>query len=146
MREKAVKEKETEGSIPPPYPLAMVICDNIWHDRGTGKRFLLGCFSTIHATSFPATHPGMAVYVAITNGRGKVPMRIQLVDAGEEREPLWVAEAEVDFSDPRSVVELEFIMQSVTFPAPGEYRFQLFASGKWNMERRFLVNELEEVE
>ena len=144
MPRKAAKKKKTKGSVPPPYPLAMVICDSIWHDRGTGKRFLLGCFSTIHATDFPATHPVMAVYVAITNGRGAVPFKIQLVDADEEREPLWIAEAEIEFTDPRSVVELEFVMKGVTFPEPGEYRFQLFASGQWNMERRFLVNELEE--
>jgi len=123
----------------------MVICDGIWRDFGTGKRFILGCFSVLHARRFPATHPVMGLYVAITNGRGTVPVKVCLVDVDEEREPLWFAEGEVEFSDPRAVIEMDFMMAGVTFPAPGEYRFQFYASGALIMERRILVNELPEV-
>jgi len=87
----------------------------------------------------------MGVYMAITNGRGTVPFRLQLTDVDEEREALWFAEGEVEFSDPRAVVELDFMMTGVTFPTPGEYRFQFFACGERIMERRILVNQLPEV-
>lgn len=87
----------------------------------------------------------MSVYIAVTNGRGTVPFRVQLVDADEEHEPLWAAESEFEFPDPRVVVEIDLAMVGVTFPAPGEYRLQLFASNELTLERRVLVNQLPKV-
>lgn len=137
------KAKASESAkISPPYPLAMVICDNIHVDPGTGKKFLLGCFSVIHAAEFPAMHPLMSLYVSITNGRGNIPVRVQLVDADEVRDPLWVVENDVEFPDPRLVMEMAFYLGGITFPEPGEYRFQLFASNEFIMERRILANLL----
>ena len=132
------------GKVPPPYPIAMVVCDSIHRDPGTGKAFILGCFSVIHAKQFPATHQKMGLYVSITNGRGDVPVRVALVDADEEREPILSLEQVVEFDDPRLVAELTFEMHGVTFPEPGEYRFQLFALDEFIMEQRILVHELPE--
>ena len=141
MSKKKAKRPEP-GRIPPPYPLAMVICDNIHLDPGTGKKFLLGCFSVIHAREFPATHPMMCLYVSVTNGRGNMPFKVQLIDADEVREPIWAVEQEVEFSDPRMVMEMVFYLGGITFPEPGEYRFQLFASNEFIMECRILANVL----
>lgn len=128
-----------------PYPLAMVIADMIWRDPGTGKRTILGCFSVIHARHFPVVHPVLAVYAAITDGRGRVPVVLQLVDVDEEHEPIFRGESEVDFTDVRTIFEIDYILANVTFPAPGEYRFQLFAAGEFLLERRLLVNQIPEI-
>ena len=137
--------EQERGVIPPPYPLAMVISDAIWHDPGSGKRTILGCFSVIFARSFPAAHPIMAVYVAVTNGRGKVPIALQVVgtvdDEGEE-ETLFRGEGELEFPDPRAVVEIDFHIQGLVFPRRGEYRFQLFAGKEFLMERRLVVEQV----
>src|ERR1700732_4846019 len=133
------KKKPRRVGVPAPYPLAMVISDAIWRDPGTGKRTILGCFSVIHARQFPAVHPVMAVYVAVTDGRGKVPIVLQLVDTENEGEPLFRGEVEAQFRGPRVIVELDFHIGGLTFPRAGEYRFQLFASGEFLIERRLLV-------
>ncbi len=125
-----------------PYTLAMVIADAIWRDPGTGKRTILGCFSSIAATEFPTVHPQLVVYVAITDGRGDTPIKLQLVDAEEEGEPIFQAESEVQFKDPRSIFEMEFHFRAIPFPHPGEYRIQLFASGGFLLERRILVQQI----
>jgi len=130
------------GAVPPPYALAIVICDAIWRDPGTGKRLIIGCFSVLNAHEFPATQPMMAVYVSLTNGRGQVPLRIQLVDADEEREPIFSAEMDTEFTDPRMIAEVDCIMMGVTFPQPGEYRMQVFASGQFVIERRIVVQQI----
>lgn len=140
-KRKSTKKKEV-GKVPPPYPLAMVVCDYIHRDPGTAKPTILGCFSVIHAIKFPATHSMMGLYIEVTNGRGKVPFRVQLIDADEEREPIWFVEDELEFPDPRMVMQMNFLLGGVTFAAPGEYRFQLFASGEFLMERRILINQL----
>ena len=142
MAKKGAKKKKEPGKVPPPYPLAMVVCDNIHRDPGSGKLFILGCFSTMHAVTFPATHGLMGLYIEQTNGRGVVPVRVRLIDANEEREPLWEDQNDHEFRDPRMVMQMVFLLAGVIFPEPGEYRFQVFASGEFLMERRLLVNQL----
>ena len=126
-----------------PYPLAMVVCDAIWRDPGTGKSFILGCFESISATEFPCTHPLIAVYVALTDGRGSTPIKLRLVDVEAEEEPLVEMELDVEFQDPRMVAELTLHMKDVAFPKPGEYRFQLSSGTAPLLERRIIVKKIE---
>lgn len=87
-------------------------------------------------------HRLITVYAALTDGRGKVKVVLQLVDADGENEPIFRGELDVDFVDPRMVAEIDFVMGGVTFPAAGEYRFQLFAGEDFLMERRLVVNQI----
>jgi hypothetical protein len=125
-----------------PYSLAMVICDAIWRDPYTGKRTILGCFSAVHGHSFPLTIPLMAVYVALTDGNGRIPIKLCLVDADEQLDPLFEAESELEFNSPLVVMEVDYHMQGLTFPTAGEYRLQLTARGEVLVERRILINQL----
>lgn len=131
-----------QAAVNPPYALAMVICDAIHTDPGTGKRTILGCFSSIHARKFPAVHPIFAVYVAATDGHGKTPMRLQIVDANEERQPIARLEVEADFGDPRMTLELDLVIANLTFPAAGEYRIQLYAGNELLIERRLVLVQI----
>lgn len=130
-----------------PFPLAMVVCDQVVTDPATGKKTLFGCFSVIGAKEFPVVHRGMWVYMALTDGRGKVPIKFQIVDVDEEHEPLFKADIELEFSDPRMVFELALPVLGVRFPEPGEYRMQLYAGSEAEemiMERRIMALDLEE--
>ncbi len=128
-----------------PYPLAMIICEGIWHDPNSGKRTLLGCLSVLNVRKFPATCPVIAVYAAITDGRGQIPITLRLVDADEEDEPILISEELiVHFQDPTMEIEIEFEVQECTFERSGEYRFQLFARNEFLLERRFVVNLISE--
>ena len=140
----ADSQANDESFIVPPYPLAMVVCDWIHHDPGTGKTTLLGLFSTIHAKEFPATHGLLALHVAVTDGRGKMSIRLRLIDVDEERDPVAEATQEVDFDDPTKVMEIAFPFINLVFEKPGEYRFQLYANETPLMERRILVRQLED--
>lgn len=122
-----------------PYPLAMVICDAIFRDPGSGKRTLLGCFSTIIAPKFPARQPLLALYIAVTDGRGRVPITLKLVDVDEDAPPIFEAENVIEFTDPRVIMELDLHIANAVFPKPGEYRLQLLAGKEPILERRILV-------
>ncbi len=124
-----------------PYALALVICDNAYADPTTKKKFLMGLFSSIGATSFPAVHPIITVYFAITDGRGKTPIEIRLVTVDED-DIIASVTGEVEFKDPRVVVESTIAMLNVEFPAPGEYRMQLIAGGEFLLERRLILISL----
>jgi hypothetical protein len=119
----------------------MVICDAIWEDPGTGKPTLLGLFSELSAKIFPATRAAMAAHVALTNAQGKVPFKFVLVDVDEVFAPLYTAQGELEFPHPRFIYNINIHMRGITFPKPGDYRFQLFARGEFLMERQLTVKQ-----
>lgn len=128
---------DTPSSVVP-YPLAMVVCDNVHTDPGNGKLTLLGTFSIITAAQFPAIHPFMCLYVALTDSIGAVPVKIELV-AADDDECVLSIETEAKFADRRAVLETVWGLPLVRFPRAGEYRFQLTAGGQFLMERRIVV-------
>jgi hypothetical protein len=129
----------------PPYSLAMVICDAIAIDPASGKRTIVGCFSAVLAKEFPAVHGPMALYIALTDGHGKIPFTLRLMDADEQNDPLFKADGDLEFADARAVLEMDLRLSGISFPAPGEYRFQLFAGGEPVIERRIVVRKVEEI-
>ena len=130
---------EEPGQVPPPFPLAIVVADAIHRDPATGKSYILGTFSGLAAADFPASHPSLALYVSLSGGRGKVPVRVDFVRTNEDDEIVASAEAEVEFPDPRTIVDIALTFQGLVFPAPGEYRFQVFAADEFMGERRILM-------
>jgi hypothetical protein len=131
------------GTVPPPFLLSLGVCDHIHRDPTTGKRTFLGCLSTIPLEFFPAMYPAMSIYLDLANGRGKVSVRVQIIDSDEERDPVWTTEFELEFPDPRTLVEIDVAAGSVTFPEPGEYRIQVFAGGQFISERGLVINSME---
>ena len=131
------KPKRTEQAAP--YPLAMIVCDAIVKDPSTQKATLFGCFSAIAARAFPAVQPIFCVYAVMTDGHGKMPLKLRLVDADEARAPIFEVDGEANFNEPRSVLEVSFLIQNVVFPEPGEYRLQLYAAGQHMIERRIVL-------
>jgi hypothetical protein len=127
--------------MPAPICLAMVICDSCHRDPLTSKRTLIGTFSGLVGARFPLHHPQIAIYVALTDGRGKAPLRLEMIDVDEEREPVFHFDGPVTFNSPKDVVEISFTTPEVTIPDPGEYRLKLIVDGEFVMERWILVSQ-----
>jgi hypothetical protein len=123
-----------------PLPLAMIVCDHVWRDPGTDKMTILGAFSAIDVSEFPAVLPEMAVYLALTDAHGKVPIKIQIIDSPEALPaPIASAELRLDFVDPIATIEAAVVLDNVRFPSAGEYRLQMFAKGELLIERRIVI-------
>jgi hypothetical protein len=121
---------------PAPDVLSMIVCDQIITDRLTGKQSLIGMFSRIHARGFPASHPQLCVYVALTEGNGETEFMIRIVDSNDERPPIVEGKGKVRFQNPRAIANLALQFHGLTFPAPGEYRVQLYCSAELLREAR----------
>jgi hypothetical protein len=125
-----------------PYPLAIIICDNLHIDPATGKKTILGTFTAFRSKQFPFKSGQMVVYLALTDGRGKIPFELRLVkvdDTADEEPVIFSAQGELECDDPLAVMELGLGMANVEFPSPGEYRFQFYAVGDFVIERRLVV-------
>jgi hypothetical protein len=120
----------------------MILCDQIITDRLTGKQSLIGMFAKIHARGFPASHPQLCVYVALTEGHGETELTIRIVDANEARRPIVEGRGKVRFRDPRTIANLALQFHGLTFPEPGEYRVQLYSGTELLREARLELIEV----
>lgn len=127
---------------PAPDVLSMIVCDQIITDRLTGKQSLIGMFSRIHTRGFPASHPQLCVYVAVTEGYGETEFTIRIVDANDARPPIVEGRGKVRFQDPRAIANLALQFHGLTFPAPGEYRVQLYAGAELLREARLELRQV----
>jgi hypothetical protein len=132
---------QTKGQKPPPYPLCLLVCEQVIVDETSKNRTAVGIFSDILAASFPAVHPRLAVYIELTNGHGHCALELRLINAATD-ETLVAVGGAVNFTDPRHVAHLRFNFNGLVFNTAGEYRFQLFAEHELLMERRILVKQV----
>jgi hypothetical protein len=63
---------------------------------------------------------------------------MRLIDADEQREPVFSTEAAIQFADPLQILQIPFMAAGVPIPEPGEYRLQLFANDRFVRERRVM--------
>lgn len=129
------------GKVHHPVPdvLSLVVCDQIITDRLTGKQSLIGMFSTIHAFNFPAVHGQLCVFCSLTDGHGETPLTIRIVDSNEARPPLVEGRGKVVFANPRSIANLTLQFHGLRFPAPGEYRVQIWCASELLREARLTL-------
>ena len=137
MKGRPVAKKRIEHQAPD--VLAMILADTVLQEVATGKFFLQGTYSHITGATFPLVYPVLTLYFAITNGHGKTPVKIRLIDVDESRNPIFEIDGMVDFADPLQVCETVFSARGVRFPLPGQYRLQLFCAGQLLRERRLQV-------
>jgi hypothetical protein len=112
-----------------PSVLAIVLCDRIIIEQGTGKKTLIGIFNNLNAASFPTVQP-VGFYASLTDLEGHYRFDIRVVRlAGDGEELMGGAEAEFTAHDRLAILEMAVNLPPVPFTAPGRYEFQLFADG-----------------
>jgi len=123
---------------PGPRVLAFIICDSVHRDTGTGKAYILGTFSRIGARTLPAKHRRLHVYLALTDGHGDANARLQLVNVADDT-PLAKLQGPIHFPSPLTVVEMDFEILNLVFPAAGQYEFRFSCNGEQIAQRPFEV-------
>ena len=122
-----------------PYPLSLILCDTVYTEPQTGKKALIGLFSVLYTAGFPVCHPGFCVYLAFSDCEGTVRLKLRIVDADEERDPIVEVVHDFQIADRLAVMEMVWTAGAIVFPAAGEYRIQTFADDEPLLERRFIV-------
>lgn len=132
-RELTTVDKFTHNSgqmaeIIKPSVQAFLVCDNVIADAATGKKTIVGAFTTVRATSFPCVLNQLALYFCLTDGEGKYQFVIELVYLNENktigRAPLNEV---LEFKDRLEIVDAGVTLPPTMFPGPGRYEFRLLA-------------------
>ena len=114
------------ADAPVPNVLAMLVCDQVIAEQGTGKKSLIGIFDNIFAIAFP-TQARLAVYVKLADAHGKYKIRVRLVKLKDETAVADI-NADADIPDPTSPTELAINLVGIGLPEAGKYEFQLWAN------------------
>jgi hypothetical protein len=122
-----------------PTPISLVVCDNIYQEQPVGKTALVGLFSGIFAASFPATHPRMAVFVSVTGVREESTAKLDIVHAETDKAVISVQGPFPGKFSPTTVVDMNFILNNVTFPEEGRYYIRFWANDHLLLMRPFEV-------
>lgn len=126
-----------------PSPIALVVCDDIYHGDGTGKAALVGLFNTVSARSFPVKHGRLCVYVSVTDVRPNSVFEIDIVH-GETSKPVVAMKGPPPpNTQPTTICDLMFVLENVTFPEPGRYYIRFFGNGHILLQRPFEVTRIE---
>ena len=120
-----------------PTALAMVICDAVLRDESTKKPTLVGLFNQVTAPVFPAMHPGMHVFLSLTNGHGKQPFLLQC--KAPDDSVVFEAGGEIDLASPLDVADLNIELRGLVFAKEGTYIFEFFCGGELLTMRRFSI-------
>jgi hypothetical protein len=125
-----------------PIILAVILCDSVIREAGTNKLSLIGTFNGIFSPTFPCTHPSLSIYIAITEGRGKVPCRLRMM-ALDDNKVIFDLPGQIDFGGPTSVGEMVFQLQKIGFEKPGLYAIEFWAGDDLLCSRRLNAQKLE---
>src|SRR4029077_16113958 len=123
---------------PLPSIKALLVCDSIAQELGSGKKSVIGIFDRILAGSVPCTHPQLAVYFSAIDAEGSYKFRLDLVMVNTEK-VIARGEVSIDVRNRFEPVDGAIILQGLTFPEAGKYEFRLYANGTFRESKEITI-------
>jgi hypothetical protein len=111
---------------PIPSVVAMLVCDQVITEVGTGKKSLIGVFEHINSPAFP-TQIRIGIYARLVDAEGDYEVLIRLVNLKDESR---VADIRASAKDIKREAAAEIVVNiaGMIIPEPGKYEIQLFAN------------------
>ena len=129
-----------------PTCLAIILCDDVMEDKRSSKKVIIGTFNRITASHFPCKYDHkMTLYLALTDGRGESPIRIEIVkdmQADQSGDRVLDLPGRVKFKDPLMVTELVLSIQGLPLPSPGLYSVRVLVNEDCVGERKLKVEQM----
>ena len=124
-----------------PYCFCLLMAEFVKRERGSGTFTLVGVFDSLTFSALPIEMT-IAVFFGVIDGRGRMPIKLQVVDSDEEAndEPVAALDAEIELSNPLEQFETQ-VPIPVRFERPGVYHLELWANGERIQTRRLTIIE-----
>jgi Family of unknown function (DUF6941) len=107
-----------EQGVETPICTSVLVCEQIYQDRATGKLALIGVFNRLVAESFPHQET-FSVFFSLTNGRGQVDIRLQIEQ--DDGEPIVTIEGQHNIPSPLTILDHGVQLQKSTFKKAGRH-------------------------
>ena len=124
--------------MPCPVVLGLSLCDYVIVEERTRKVSLIGSFSGIAASRFPAVAQPFSVFAVLTDGLGDATIQLSILRL-ETDEEIFVYRAQLRFPNKLTEVSFHARLRECRFPGPGQYLFTLLVDGEWVSQRRIQV-------
>ena len=128
-----------------PTKEAMLLCDSIITEVGTGKKSLIGIFEYLNTIQFPYPHYQLSVYLKFTSAQGKYIFRLELIDLESN---LVIGKAntpELDVPNKLDSYELAFNLGNLVFGHSGKYEFRIYTGDFMFASKTFNVIEVKPI-
>jgi len=111
---------------------AILICERVIREEGTGLISLIGILEALTGEQVPLTVPSLFVYAKMTEAQGEYLFKLEVV---RRRDMNTIAEAPmpapVTVDHPLANGEKVIQLGGLTFTEPGYYDFRLSANGRF---------------
>lgn len=110
-----------------PVARGLFLCERVIIEEGTRNVSLINCFTRRLVPTFPTPPQQLAVYSALTNGRGTIRMALRVAAMSDD---VVAYERSIPIAFPDPLVETRFLFRihSLVFPHPGSYEFSLLVA------------------
>lgn len=133
-----------------PLLQAMVLADQVYQDRTTGKMIIAGTFTRLirrKVTQKPGEKPPFGIppgyqsgsphaYIRMTEVHGAAKLELRFVDLATNQS-LFQAALDVRSNDPLQSIEMNVPLPQLPMPQPGRYSLELLHEGEllgaWNI-------------
>ena len=131
----------SDVGLPHPALKAILACDQIIEEAGTGRLTLVRLLDRVTASEFPFDYVrGVTVYVRITDAAGEYAMRMEVVRLHDE-ETIGEGDAMITAPDRMTPHEFTFDVPAIPCERAGACEFRLFANGRFVGAAVLLVDE-----
>lgn len=112
-----------------PILTSALICEQVITDN-TGKHNLIGVFTNINATDFPAIHPHMTLFCAWLNREQNETYKLKISLIDPQKNELAKIDGEIEFKRDKSITFGIFNFNGVKFEEEGRHIFEIYLGDK----------------
>ena len=121
-----------------PKLVSLFLCDEVVHDRASGKTNVFGMFDAIRPHSFPHQQARVGVFVALTGKLGTFEGRVQCLGP-DGATTFATLPRKLGISRGRPVLRVFFRVLQARFRVPGIYHMQFLCEDRILTEQPFVV-------
>lgn len=107
-----------EPGVETPICTSVLVCEQIYQDRVTGKLALIGVFNRMAADAFPHQE-SISVFFSLTNGKGEVDIRLQIEQ--DDGEALVQVRGKHNIPNPLTILDHGVQFKKATFKKAGRH-------------------------
>ncbi len=120
---------------------AMVVCDAVHRDPGTGKHYLLGTFGATFAKEFPAQAQPFTLFIVASGMRSPTTVQMRMVRGAIEEETVVIPPQDLPLAVNHALgsVECTVELEGVVYEVEGDHRLQLLWDSELLSEKTIAV-------